>query len=330
MVIGPSASNAYPEWVPWFSVSPKGEILAANPAFLSLLGCRDSTLPAESSIHAIVPDHYRALLEQHTRAVLSRGESTFWHTEIVRRDGTNIPVLLGAHLASDGHLSCICLELSRFDNRTFLGRKLLDRFDQQNRLLARELHDTTAQNLAALAMTLSVIAACTHDSTKLTGLVAECAALTEHCLAEVRTLAYRLQPPLLEELGLESALRTYCHSFTRQTSIPVEIHFPKPFERPGTEAESCIFRVIEERLKWIEQNGDATECTLHIEQPPGRCIATLWDNGSQESPNAQIANSDLATSLDAMRERVEAVGGSLTLDSDSQGTRIRAIIAPKL
>ncbi|HEV3196719.1 MAG TPA: MEDS domain-containing protein, partial [Bryobacteraceae bacterium] len=115
------------------------------------------------------------------------------------------------------------LQRSEAELRTLSGR-LLRLEDQERRRLARDLHDTTAQLLAALSMNLSVVNEFADLlNPRARAAMAEAVNLADQCLQEVRTISYLLHPRELDELGLESALYRYIDGFTQRSGIPVEV-----------------------------------------------------------------------------------------------------------
>ena len=113
--------------------------------------------------------------------------------------------------------------------------------------MARELHDHAGQTLVALGMNLSALRmAAENQSPKIVALAAESHQLSDDLSKEIRTLSYLLHPPLLDEVGLSSALGWYLDGFSERSKIPVELQLPEDLGRLPKELELVIFRVIQE------------------------------------------------------------------------------------
>src|SRR5712691_12083392 len=123
-----------------------------------------------------------------------------------------------------------------------LSGQLLRLQDEERRRIARDLHDSTGQNVVALATTLSQL----HDSMpsssrKLRKLVSQCQALADQCVCEVRTLSYLLHPPMLDEAGLEDAVRHYIDGYTKRSSVRVELEVSPGIGRMARDIELALF-----------------------------------------------------------------------------------------
>jgi signal transduction histidine kinase len=131
--------------------------------------------------------------------------------------------------------------------------------EQERRRLARELHDTTAQSLAALSMNLSVVGESADVlSPRAQAAMAEAVALADQCLRELRTVSYLLHPSELEELGLESALSRYIDGFIQRSGIPVEAEVSPGLGRLPPDVEMTVFRVVQECLTNIHRHSGAS------------------------------------------------------------------------
>ncbi len=112
--------------------------------------------------------------------------------------------------------------------------------------MARDLHDSTGQDLVALATTLSQLrASIPSSSRRLRKLASQSQALADQCIREVRTLSYLLHPPMLDEAGLEDAIRHYAGGFTERTGIEVKLEISPRLGRMKPDAEMALFRVVQ-------------------------------------------------------------------------------------
>lgn len=210
-----------------------------------------------------------------------------------------------------------------------LSGKLLELQDDERRRISRELHDTTAQNLAVLSMNLCAVKEAakslgprTQDS------LAESLSLTERCSQEIRTLSYLLHPPLLDELGLVSALRAYCKGYTQRTGVDVELKMAEIGRLPA-DIETTLFRIIQEALTNVHRHSGSPRAEIRIIRDPRQVKLTVSDQGKGVSPQALdliSLGASVGVGIAGMRERAIQLGGHLKVASSNQGTTITAIL----
>jgi PAS domain S-box-containing protein len=212
-----------------------------------------------------------------------------------------------------------------------LSGQLLRLQDEERRRIATDLHDSTGQDLVALATTLSQLRASIPSSgRKLRKLASQCQALADQCIREVRTLSYLLHPPMLDEAGLEDAIRHYAGGFTERTGIEVELEIPRRFGRMKPDAEMALFRVVQESLTNIQRHSGSPRAKIRIDRSPGRVTLEISDKGSGISGNQRRRNGRLSFGLGvgipSMHERVKLIGGRLDIESSSSGTTVRTTV----
>jgi signal transduction histidine kinase len=201
--------------------------------------------------------------------------------------------------------------------------------DEERRRIARDLHDSTGQDLVALATTLSQLhASIPSSSRKLRKLASQCQALADQCIREVRTLSYLLHPPMLDEAGLEDAIRHYAGGFTERTGIEVELEISPRLGRMKPDVELTLFRVVQESLTNIQRHSGSPQSKIWIERDPGKITLEISDKGSGISGNQRRRNGKLSFGVGvgilSMHERVKLIGGRLEIESSSSGTTVRA------
>lgn len=212
-----------------------------------------------------------------------------------------------------------------------LAGRLMKVQDEERRRIARELHETTAQDLAALKMNLSALEREAVDlDPRLRSLVSESAALAEQSMRDVRTLSYLLHPPFLDEVGLTSALRWFTTGFAQRSGIPVEVTLPDSFERLPREMETTLFRIVQESLTNIHRHSGSPRAAIRLSRAGN--VVTLeiedWGHGLKGVRN-EIDESKphaFGVGIPGMRERIEQLGGTLSVDSGQTGTTVRAHI----
>jgi signal transduction histidine kinase len=193
------------------------------------------------------------------------------------------------------------------------------------------LHDSTGQDLVALATALSQLhISIPSSSRKLRKLASQCKALANHCIREVRTLSYVLHPPMLDEAGLEDAIRHYVGGFTKRTGIAVELEISPRLGRMDSHVELALFRVVQESLTNIQRHSGSPQAKIRIERAPGKVTLEIEDKGSGipgdlRRPSAKIPFA-LGVGIPSMRQRLTPIGGQLDIESSSSGTTVRVTI----
>jgi PAS domain S-box-containing protein len=211
-----------------------------------------------------------------------------------------------------------------------LSAHILRLQDVERRRIARELHDTTAQNLAALNMNLARLGrALAAEKSPHVALVDDTTGLADLCVQEVRTLSYLLHPPLLDEFGLARAIEDYANGFAARSGIAVEIAIDGALERLPDEVEMSFFRVLQESLGNVHKHSGSTRAEVVLWQTPTETTLEVRDAG-RGIPVEQLARlrsrAALGVGVPGMTERIEQLGGRLVIESDPKGTVVRASV----
>ena len=219
-------------------------------------------------------------------------------------------------------------ELDRTNqNLRELSARLMELQDDERRRIARELHDSVGQMLAALGMNLAAVGTDLERLTKTATAVNDSAALVQELSQEVRTISHLLHPPLLDEAGLASALRWYVEGFAQRSKIKVDLDVPADFERLARESETAIFRTVQECLTNIHRHSESPTARIRIAASEGQVCVEVEDRGRGIPPERQVEMASTGTpgvGIRGMRERLRQLGGSLEIHSNGGGTRIVA------
>jgi PAS domain S-box-containing protein len=206
-----------------------------------------------------------------------------------------------------------------------LSSRLQQLQDDERRRLARELHDSVGQLLAALAMNISVVKSEAH---KLSGetakRVAENAAIVDQLSSEIRTLSHLLHPPLLDEVGLPSALHWYVEGFAERSGIAATLDMPEDMERFPADMEIAIFRAVQESLTNVHRHSGSASCAVRVFQDQNNLHVEIRDQG-RGIPNEKrvaLTSSGGGVGLRGMRERIRQLAGTLTTSSSEHGTTV--------
>jgi len=206
-----------------------------------------------------------------------------------------------------------------------LSARLMQLQDDERRRIARELHDSVGQMLAALAMNLSAVRNDVEQLAKTAATLADSESLVQDMSAEVRTISHLLHPPLLDEAGLLSALRWYVEGYSQRSRIAVELDLPDNFGRLPSEMETAIFRVVQECLTNVHRHSGSPVAKIRLRRREDHILVQVEDKGRGIPPEKQL---ELATSgkvgvgVRGMRERLRQLGGTLEMESSSAGTVI--------
>jgi signal transduction histidine kinase len=211
-----------------------------------------------------------------------------------------------------------------------LSAQLLRVRDEEQRKLARHLHDSTGQTLAALTMNLARLE---REALKLSVSVAKTAAesagLAREVSDSVRTVSYLLHPPLLDEAGLKSALAWYAEGFEQRSGIKVHLEMPADFERQSSDLETAVFRIVQECLTNIHRHSESSTAEIRICQFAGGLAMEVKDTGRGIPSETLFKISSVGlpgVGLRGMRERITALGGAFEILSEGKGTTVKVAI----
>jgi signal transduction histidine kinase len=208
-----------------------------------------------------------------------------------------------------------------------LSVRLLTVQDEERRRLALDLHDSTGQRLAALTMNLDIAGRATKalDAASRRAL-AESRALAAECAREVRTFAYLLHPPLLEEAGLLSAVRWYAEGFAKRSGIRVAMDLGEIGRLPGP-VETALFRVVQEALTNVHRHASTTIASIRLTAAADAVVLDIHDEGHGLGDPVSHRNGTrretLGVGIQGMRERVRQLGGTFDVEFTDTGTTVR-------
>ena len=214
------------------------------------------------------------------------------------------------------------------DSLRQLSAQLLCAQDDERRRIAQDLHDSTAQNLAALAMNLARMDLQIGSlDPQIRAIVADSIQLANRCMQEIRDFSYLLHPPTLDDYGLRSALQGYAEGFSRRTGIVVDLELPGDFRRLPPEMEVALFRVAQECLSNVQRHSGSQVAKIRIRREADSLVMEVEDRGrgfQATSLEDGRSGSRVGLGLKGMKERIRHLGGALEVKSDSHGTTIRA------
>jgi signal transduction histidine kinase len=202
---------------------------------------------------------------------------------------------------------------------------LLRAQDYERRRIARELHDSTTQLLAALSINLSRLQEPGLEPDGRSQLLSEASQLAAACSEEIRTVTCLLHPPVLEKVGLANALQSYAQGFNQRTGIQIETKIPPDFGRLNSELEVTLFRIVQEGLANVHKHSGSQLAVVRLERDPHEVRLVLQDRGhglSKAPRNQAEGFVRFGVGIVGMRERAEQLGGRLELTSNEIGARL--------
>ena len=292
-------------------------------------------------IRLIVPrdrqDEETIILER-----LGRGERIdHFETVRVRKDGTTLDISLtispvknaAGHVIGASKVARNITERKRTEKalkESELAASLLRLQDDERRRIARELHDGVGQLLAAMSMNASRVE---RERSKLSPEAARSAEensrLIQQITSDIRTMSYLFHPPLLDELGLPSALKWYVEGFAERSNIAAHLELQVDFGRLPKDQELCLFRLVQECLTNIHRHSGSSTALVKLWRTPAEIRMEVCDEGRGIPPEIQskLASGESAgVGLRGMQERVKQIGGTLDIHSNGKGASVLVML----
>jgi PAS domain S-box-containing protein len=338
-----------------YTIDAQGKVTYVNSAAEAMFGWTSSELLGKK-MHDVT--HYQhpdgtpfPASECPGLQVLEKGIQLQDHKDVfIRKDGTFFPVVFSSSpLRGDGRTVgvVVCfrddsmrrqaeealrqeLEDSTSKLRELSG-KLLQIQDEERRRIARELHDGVGQLIVALNLNLSKL---NDEKDKLSPparqSLDENTRLTEQALQEIRTMSHLLHPPLLDEMGLESALRWYGDGFAERSKISVSMDLASGFsDGLPRDLALSLFRTVQECLTNVHRHSGSPTAQLRISRSSGEITLVVQDEGKGiplETQSKISSGTSFGVGLRGMRERIRQFGGRMDIRSDAGGTRIVVVL----
>jgi PAS domain S-box-containing protein len=213
-----------------------------------------------------------------------------------------------------------------------LSMRLLRTQDEERRRIARDLHDSLGQILSVLKMKLDSLSTAVVGDSEDGKQLALAAHLTEEAVKEVRTISYLLYPPMLEELGLKSAIAWFLDGFAQRSGIKTSLTATSGFPRLAGDVELTLFRVLQESLTNVHRHSGSASADVELSVKDESALLLIRDygkgmrNGGEVEQSFQDWTGAFGVGLRGMSERLRQVGGNLELRSTPRGTTVRATV----
>jgi len=211
-----------------------------------------------------------------------------------------------------------------------LSLRLLKVQDEERRKLSRDLHDSTGQTLAALKIAVSFLQLSIKDDPSKMALVTDVADLADQAIEELRTMAYLLHPPLLDEVGFACAAEWYIEGFAKRSGVNVSMEIATHHERMPRSMETALFRVLQESLTNVHRHSKAAHVTVCFRHQFETVMLEIRDDGcgieGKRLVRLRETSAETGVGLAGMRERMNELNGTLEMESQGRGTTIRAVV----
>ena len=241
-----------------------------------------------------------------------------------------IPDLLRAKVSvfAELHRKARQLELLNLELRR-LSHSLMTAQDEERRRIARELHDGLGQDLTAAKMMLgSLVQPSQHTIERRDNrTVTEVLSMMDSAIDQVRTLSHLLHPPLLDEMGLLSALRWYTDGFAKRSGVVTILDAPQEFPRLEPELEMAVFKIVQESLTNVFRHAEAKQAIVKLQERAGSVTVSIVDNGKGIGNGShELHPNSYGIGVMGIKQRVEEFKGRVVLRDTGAGTSVEVEI----
>ncbi|MEO6739046.1 MAG: PAS domain S-box protein [Chthoniobacteraceae bacterium] len=310
-------ANPHPMWV--YDLESL-RFLAVNAAAIAHYGYSREKFLAMTIKDIRPPEDVPSLIADVAAVTEGLSERRTWRHR--KQDGKLIHVETTSHVLDfDGRRAEVVLAHD-ITERLRSEARLLQAEDAERRRIAKELHDSTAQDLVAVTMNLGTLQELLPPGdTKAARLLADSIALLENSANDIRTLSYVLHPPRLDEAGLAGALAEYAAGFTTRTDTRIRVEIAPDFGRLPEDMEIVLFRVVQEGIANVLRHAGSDTATIRLVRAEGNAVLEVEDYG-RGMADAGARGVGIA----GMRERLQHLGGRIEIESDRSGTIVRAVL----
>ena len=304
-------------------IDSRGTIVYCNPSLADLLGVPQS---------AVIGLRLQELLDPADCAfcnqllLQSQIEPCGGEMRLRRHDGSQVSAHFVFHLLSSDKsaTSVLITDLTTQKEHNELASRLQHLQDEERRRIARELHDTVGQLLVALAINTSAIKKEVHKlSPEVARIVDENAEMIDEIGKQIRAVSHLLHPPLLDEVGLPSAIRWYVDGFAQSSNIQATIDIPDNLPRMPQDMEIGIFRAVQECLTNIHRHSGSSSCAITVVQDEKGLHVEVKDSGRGIPAGEQLNIMLLGgVGLRGLQERIRLLGGSVEIRSSERGMTV--------
>jgi len=316
----------------------QGRITLINRKGCAVLGWQERELLGRDWIETCLPALIRDQLRTCFRNLLA-GDFTYIENPVLTRSGEERMIAWRNSLLRDGD-GAVIGTLSSGEDVTerkqaesalrHLSGRLLQAQDEERRKLARELHDGVGTYISGLSLALGKIRTLLNEKNpEHQKVVTECRDLIQAAAGEIRAISYLLHPPTIEDIGLASALDWLVRGFSSRSSIGISLQLAPNLGRFKREIELTIFRVTQEALNNVYRHSGSSTAAVRLFQESNEIVLEITDCGRGLPPRGAGSEPDFTVGISGMRERVQELGGTFSIESiPGEGCTVRAALPP--
>ncbi len=310
-----------------------GTYVRINRAAEQLFGYPREEIVGHNFTEFVAGEHLRNVHDTFCGKLARKGETTY-EVDVIAKGGRRVPVEVssraiyhnGVMVGVQGMARDITERKMAQDALQMFSRQLIEAQEDERRRISRELHDQIGQVLTAVKMNLhSMQHVC--SSTESTAYIKDNMHAVDEALRLVRDLSVDLRPPVLDDLGLATALRWYADRYTTRTGLHVEVivEVQGRHERFSREVETVCFRIAQEALTNVVRHAKATDVIVRLVKKNDGLLLSIKDNGAGFNLESLQTRPPRAATLGliGMQERAHAAGGDIEIHSAvSAGTEV--------
>lgn len=312
----------------------EGTYISVNRAAERLSGYTREEIVGHNFTEFIALDHIQNVRDNFCAKLAEQGETSY-EVDVMARDGRRVPVEVSSRAIYDNGVLVGVQGMARDiterklaqDALQMFSRQLIEGQEDERRRIARELHDQIGQVLTAIKMNLYTVQQ-DCNTTEAGSHIKDNIEAVDEALRLVRDLSIDLRPPLLDDLGLVTALRWYVDRYAKRTALNVDvvIDLPDENERFSRELETACFRIVQEALTNIVRHAQASQILVQLAKDESTLFLSVKDDGVGFNVDSLRKRAPRVATLGliSMQERAHAAGGDIEIHSaPSQGTEVR-------
>src|SRR5215216_1436963 len=312
----------------------KGNYIRVNRAAEELSGYSREEIVGHNFTEFIAKEHVKRVRQNFCSKLAKEGETSY-EIDVIAKDGRRVPVEIssraiwenGVLVGVQGMARDITERKLAQDALQMFSRQLIEAQEDERRRISRELHDQIGQILTAVKMNLYTVQQLCKMS-EAGSYVKDNIEAVDEALRLVRDLSVDLRPPVLDDLGLVTALRWYIDRYSKRTGLNVEviIDLPDHNERFSRERETACFRIAQAALSNVARHAQASQVQVQLVKDENGLVLIVKDDGIGFDLNKRAPRA-ATLGLVSMHERAHAAGGTVEIDSArSKGTEVRFIL----
>jgi PAS domain S-box-containing protein len=312
----------------------QGTYVRINCAAEKLSGYKREEIVGRNFLEFIAKEHIELARDSFSTKLAKKG-ATSYELDFIAKDGRRVPVEIssraihenGVLVGVQGIVRDVTERKLAQDALQMFSRQLIEAQEDERRRIARELHDQIGQILTAVKMNLYAMQQFCQVS-EAGSYVKDNIEAVDEALRLVRDLSIDLRPPLLDDLGLVTALRWYVDRYSIRTGLSVEIviDLPDHNERFSRELETACFRIAQEALTNVVRHAQASHVWVQLAKEENVLVLSIKDDGVGFVLDTLRKRAARAATLGlvSMQERAHTAGGTIEIESKvSGGTEVR-------